>query len=115
MGQSTLRQALYEGRGPRAVKFPGSDRWRFRPSDLEAYVKAGEISPTQGVAGVPDAGAGGCINGGLTLAERDDLQNRVHAVNVARIRRADFVFACINEARVSVGRAAGDTRQDDVS
>ena len=26
MGQSTLRQALYEGRGPRAVKFPGSDR-----------------------------------------------------------------------------------------
>jgi hypothetical protein len=29
--------------------------------------------------------AGGCIDGGLTLAERDDLQNRVHAVNVARI------------------------------
>ena len=50
MGQSTLRQALYEGRGPRAVKLPGSDRWRFRPSDLEAYVKAGEISPSQGVA-----------------------------------------------------------------
>ena len=50
MGQSTLRQALYEGRGPRAVKLPGSDRWRFRPSDLEAYVKAGEISPRQGVA-----------------------------------------------------------------
>ena len=50
MGQSTLRQALYEGRGPRAIKLPGSDRWRFRPSDLEAYVKAGEISPSQGVA-----------------------------------------------------------------
>jgi excisionase family DNA binding protein len=50
MGRSTLRQALYEGRGPRAVKLPGSDRWRFRPSDLEAYVKAGEISPSQGVA-----------------------------------------------------------------
>ena len=47
MGQSTLRQALYEGRGPRAIKLPGSDRWRFRPSDLEAYVKAGEISPKQ--------------------------------------------------------------------
>ena len=47
LGQSTLRQALYEGRGPRAVKLPGSDRWRFRPSDLEAYVKAGEISPKQ--------------------------------------------------------------------
>ena len=49
MGQSTLRQALYEGRGPRAVKLAGSDRWRFRPSDLEAYVKAGEISPKQGL------------------------------------------------------------------
>ena len=36
--------ALYEGRGPRAVKLAGSDRWRFRPSDLEAYVKAGEVS-----------------------------------------------------------------------
>ena len=49
MGRSTLRQALYEGRGPRAVKLPGSDRWRFRPSDLEDYVHAGEIYP------VPDA------------------------------------------------------------
>jgi Helix-turn-helix domain len=55
MGQSTLRQALYEGRGPRAVKFPGSDRWRFRPRDLEAYVKAGEISPKQGMAAEAEA------------------------------------------------------------
>ena len=45
MGQSTLRQKLYEGIGPVAIKLPGSDRWRFRPSDLEAYVKAGELSP----------------------------------------------------------------------
>ena len=55
MGQSTLRQALYEGRGPRAVKLAGSDRWRFRPSDLEAYVKAGEISPKQGMASEAEA------------------------------------------------------------
>jgi excisionase family DNA binding protein len=55
IGQSTLRQALYEGRGPRAVKLPGSDRWRFRPSDLEAYVKAGEISPKQGKAAEAEA------------------------------------------------------------
>jgi hypothetical protein len=40
---------------------------------------------------------GGCINGGLTLAERDAIQDRVYAVNVARIKRADFVFAHINE------------------
>jgi hypothetical protein len=45
MGQSTLRQALYDDRGPIAIKLPGSDRWRFRPADLEAYVRAGEISP----------------------------------------------------------------------
>jgi hypothetical protein len=44
-GESTLRQKLYEGRGPVAIKLPGSNRWRFRPSDLEAYVKGGEISP----------------------------------------------------------------------
>jgi hypothetical protein len=55
MGQSTLRQALYEDRGPVAIKLPGSDRWRFRPSDLEAYVKAGEISPRQGVAAEAEA------------------------------------------------------------
>ena len=37
---------------------------------------------------------GECATG---LAERDDIQKRVHAVNVARIKRADFVFAHINE------------------
>ena len=58
MGQSTLRQALYEGRGPRAVKLPGSDRWRFRPSDLEAYVKAGEISPKHGLAAEAEVKSG---------------------------------------------------------
>jgi hypothetical protein len=45
MGQSTLRQKLYAGLGPVAIKLPGSDRWRFRPSDLDDYVHAGEISP----------------------------------------------------------------------
>jgi predicted DNA-binding transcriptional regulator AlpA len=49
MGQSTLRQALYERRGPVAIKLPGSDRWRFRPSDLDDYVHAGEISPKRGL------------------------------------------------------------------
>jgi hypothetical protein len=49
MGQSTLRQALYDDRGPTAIKLPGSDRWRFRPGDLDAYVRAGEISPKRGL------------------------------------------------------------------
>ena len=42
LGESTLRQKLYAGRGPVAIKLPGSTHWRFRPSDLEAYVKTGE-------------------------------------------------------------------------
>ena len=58
MGQSTLRQALYENRGPVAIKLPGSDRWRFRPNDLEAYVKAGEISPKQGLAAEAEVKSG---------------------------------------------------------
>ena len=58
LGRSTLRQALYEGRGPRAVKLPGSDRWRFRPSDLEAYVKAGEISPKHALVSEAEGGDG---------------------------------------------------------
>jgi hypothetical protein len=58
MGQSTLRQALNDDRGPVAIKLPGSDRWRFRPSDLEAYVKAGEISPRQGLAAEAEVKSG---------------------------------------------------------
>ena len=58
MGQSTLRQALYDERGPIAIKLPGSDRWRFRPSDLEAYVRAGEISPKRGLVAEAEASDG---------------------------------------------------------
>jgi hypothetical protein len=58
MGQSTLRQALYKDRGPVAIKLPGSDRWRFRPSDLEAFIKAGEISPKQGLAAEAEVKSG---------------------------------------------------------
>jgi predicted DNA-binding transcriptional regulator AlpA len=45
MGESTLRQKLYDGIGPVAIKLPGSDRWRFRQSDLDAYVGAAAVSP----------------------------------------------------------------------
>lgn len=44
MGESTLRWKLYKGLGPRAFKLPGSDQWRFRPADLDAYVDAAEVS-----------------------------------------------------------------------
>jgi hypothetical protein len=55
MGQSTLRQALYDGRGPVAIKLPGSDRWRFRPRDLDAYERASEVSPEK-MASMTSAG-----------------------------------------------------------
>jgi hypothetical protein len=45
MGESTLRQKLYKGLGPIGIKLPGSDRWKFRPADLDAYERAGELTP----------------------------------------------------------------------
>lgn len=45
MGHSTLRMKLAQGRGPTAIKLPGSNRWRFRLSDLVAYVNSGELPP----------------------------------------------------------------------
>lgn len=41
--------------------------------------------------------AGGCIDGGLDLADLDDVRKHVHAANIARIKRADFIFAVIDE------------------
>jgi Helix-turn-helix domain len=49
IGESTLRQKLYAGLGPVAIKLPGSDRWRFRPHDLDEYATAGEIRPAASV------------------------------------------------------------------
>jgi hypothetical protein len=43
VGQSTLRQKLYRGEGPAAIKLPGSDRWRFRPCDLDFYLNANVV------------------------------------------------------------------------
>lgn len=45
VGQSTLRQKLYRGEGPAAIKLPGSDRWRFRPCDLDLYLNANVVPP----------------------------------------------------------------------
>ena len=45
MGESTLRQKLYAGLGPTGIKLPGSDRWKFRPADLDAYERRGELTP----------------------------------------------------------------------
>ena len=43
IGESTLRQAIYKGLGPRAYKLSGCARWRFRRSDIQEWINAGEI------------------------------------------------------------------------
>ena len=47
LGVSTLRQKLHAGCGPVAIRLPGPGptHWRFRPRDLDAYVRAAEVSP----------------------------------------------------------------------
>ena len=44
VGESTLRQAIYKGLGPRAYKLSGCARWRFRRSDIEEWINSGEVN-----------------------------------------------------------------------
>ena len=44
---STLRQILYRGAGPTAIKLPGSNRWRFRAADIDAWFDAGVVNAKQ--------------------------------------------------------------------
>jgi Helix-turn-helix domain len=58
VGESTLRKKIYAGLGPTAIKLPGSDRWKFRPADFDAYERSGELTPeilTSAAAAVPRA------------------------------------------------------------
>jgi hypothetical protein len=43
MGVSTLRQRLYAGTGPPALKSPGSNRWRFWRSEFDAWLEVGRV------------------------------------------------------------------------
>jgi predicted DNA-binding transcriptional regulator AlpA len=40
---STLRAILYRGAGPTAIKPPGSNRWRFRASDVDSWINNGVV------------------------------------------------------------------------
>jgi hypothetical protein len=44
---STLRAILYRGAGPIGLKPPGSNRWRFRATDVEAWLAAGVVKRRQ--------------------------------------------------------------------
>jgi hypothetical protein len=43
LGSTTLREKLRAGIGPKAIKLPGSNRWRFRDKDLDAYEEANVV------------------------------------------------------------------------
>jgi hypothetical protein len=45
MGESTLRQKLANGTGPRAYKRPGSNRWLIFPDDFDAWETSNVASP----------------------------------------------------------------------
>jgi excisionase family DNA binding protein len=47
LGVSTLRQKIHAGCGPVAIRLPGPGptHWRFRPRDLDDYVRAAEVRP----------------------------------------------------------------------
>ena len=62
MGQSTLRAKLYDGLGPVAIKLPGSNRWRFRPRDLDEYERNAEISPENRASAPPVAAQAISVN-----------------------------------------------------
>jgi predicted DNA-binding transcriptional regulator AlpA len=49
---STLRAILYRGAGPTAIKPPGSNRWRFRATDIDAWIDAGVVKRRSKSAGV---------------------------------------------------------------
>ena len=49
---STLRAILYRGAGPIGIKPPGSNRWRFRATDVEAWLAAGVVKRRTKSAGV---------------------------------------------------------------
>jgi excisionase family DNA binding protein len=55
VGQSTLRQAIYKGVGPRAYKLRGCARWRFRQSDIEEWINSSEVNKPARVAELADA------------------------------------------------------------
>ena len=48
MGESTLRQKLKKGVGPRAYQRPGSNRWLIFPDDFDAW--AVSVLASTGVA-----------------------------------------------------------------
>jgi hypothetical protein len=43
MGESTLRQVLYAGVGPPALKRPASNRWLFWEGEIDDWLESGRV------------------------------------------------------------------------
>jgi predicted DNA-binding transcriptional regulator AlpA len=43
MSQSHLRRLLLDGKGPPAIKRPGSNRWLFWSNEVDAWVESGRV------------------------------------------------------------------------
>jgi hypothetical protein len=50
MSDSTLRKALREGFGPKAIKRPGSNRWKFWEHEFVEWLNSGRVSPKSDAA-----------------------------------------------------------------
>jgi hypothetical protein len=44
MGESTLRQLLYAGNGPPALKRPASNRWLFWEGEFDEWLESGRVN-----------------------------------------------------------------------
>jgi hypothetical protein len=44
MSQETLRRLLLAGKGPPAMKRPGSNRWLFYSNEFDAWVDSGRVN-----------------------------------------------------------------------
>jgi predicted DNA-binding transcriptional regulator AlpA len=44
MSESTLRRILLAGKGPPAIKRPGSNRWLFWSNEVAAWLERGRVS-----------------------------------------------------------------------
>lgn len=44
ISESHLRRVLLDGKGPPALKRPGSNQWRFWSVELDAWMESGRVS-----------------------------------------------------------------------
>lgn len=74
LNRNTLYSMRAEGRGPRSIRLPGTNKLRWRKRDVLAWVNAGEER------GGPSSPNGGCV---AEPTEPHDTGERVEAAGAA--------------------------------